>query len=83
MIFDAHVKCYNIQDTLYYIRTSKDFYERRGGLAYAKTVLRFKWHLFSKGDMSLIDFCVSGLGQALVCIMPNKLRKSFYKTFLR
>ena len=83
MIFDAKVKCYNIQETLYYIRISKDFYERRGGVVYAKTVLRFKWHLFRKGDMSFVDFCVSGLGQAFVCVLPNKLRKLFYMNFLR
>ena len=83
MIFDKKVKCYNIQETLYYIRIGKEFFERRGGITYAQTVLRFKWHLFKKGNMSFIDFCVSGLGQALVCILPNKLRNLFYMNFLR
>ena len=83
MIFDAKVKCYNIQECLYYIRTSEDFYERRGGKKYAKTVLRFKWHLFKKGHMSFIDFCVSGLGQAFVCVLPNKVRKLIYMKLLR
>ncbi|MDF2907931.1 MAG: putative glycosyltransferase [Herbinix sp.] len=83
MIFDAKVRCYNVQETLYYIRTSEDFYERRGGSKYAKTVLRFKWHLFQKGHMSLVDFCISGLGQAFVCVLPNKLRKAFYMKVLR
>lgn len=83
MVFDAKVKCYNIQEPLYYIRTSEDFFERRGGIAYAKTVLRFKWHLFRKGNMSFGDFCISGLGQAFVCVLPNNLRKSFYMKFLR
>lgn len=83
MIFDAKVKCYNIQECLYYIRTSEDFYERRGGIKYAKTALRFKWHLFKKRNMSFFDFCVSGLGQAFVCVLPNKLRKTFYMKVLR
>lgn len=83
MIFDAHVKCYNIQEALYYIRTSEDFYERRGGIPYAKTVLRFKWHLLKKRNISFVDFCISGFGQAFVCILPNKLRKVFYIKFLR
>lgn len=83
MIFDANIKCFNIQECLYYIRTSEDFYERRGGFKYAKTVLRFKWHLFRKKNMSLADFCISGIGQAAVCILPNKLREIFYMTFLR
>ncbi len=25
--------------------------------------------------MSLADFCISGLGQAFVCVLPNSLRK--------
>lgn len=83
MIFDANIKCFNIQECLYYIRTSEDFYERRGGFKYAKTVLRFKWHLLRKKNMSLADFCISGIGQAMVSILPNKLRKIFYMTFLR
>lgn len=83
MIFDEHIKCYNIQEPLYYIRISDDFYERRGGFKYAKTVLRFKWHLLKKGDMSLLDYCISGLGQAFVCVLPNKLRKAIYMKVLR
>lgn len=83
MIFDAKVKCYNIQECLYYIRTSEDFYERRGGVEYAKTVLRFKLNQFKKKHMSFMDFCISGLGQAFVCILPNKVRKMIYMKFLR
>lgn len=83
MVFDANVKCYNIQSPLYYIRTSEDFYARRGGLPYAKTVLRFKWNLFRKRNIALWDFFVSGFGQAFVCLLPNKLREKFYLKFLR
>lgn len=83
MIFDNKVKCYNMQESLYFVRISEDFYERRGGLKYANTVIRFKWHMFKKGYMSMIDFIISGFGQALVCILPNKLRKAFYMNILR
>ena len=83
MIFDANVRCFNIQEPLYYIRTSEDFYERRGGKKYAKTVLRFKQHLLKKGNISFVDFIISGVGQAFVCLLPNKLRKEFYLKFLR
>lgn len=83
MILEKKSNPYNIQECLYYIRTSEDFYKRRGGLKYARTVLKFKWVMFRKKHMSFIDFVVSGLGQAFVCIMPNTFRKWFYKTFLR
>lgn len=83
MVLEHHIKSYNIPESLYYIRTSEDFFKRRGGIKYAKTVLRFKWGQYKKGYMSLMDFCVSGLGQAFVCVLPNSLRKSFYMKFLR
>lgn len=83
MVLEYNVKSYNIQESLYYIRTSEDFFKRRGGLKYAKTVLRFKWGQFKKGHMSILDFCISGIGQAFVCILPNSLRKWFYLKFLR
>ena len=83
MVLEHHIKSYNIPESLYYIRTSEDFFKRRGGIKYAQTVLRFKWGQYRKGYMSLVDFCISGLGQAFVCVLPNSLRKSFYMKFLR
>lgn len=83
MVLEHHIKCYNIPESLYYIRTSEDFFKRRGGIRYAKTVLKFKWGQYKKGYMSLTDFCISGLGQVFVCVLPNSLRKSFYMNFLR
>lgn len=83
MVLEYNVRSYNIQENLYYIRTSEDFFKRRGGLKYAKTVLNFKWAQHKKGYMSLTDFCISGLGQAFVCILPNTLRKVVYLKLLR
>ena len=83
MVLEYHIKSYNIPEPLYYIRTSEDFFKRRGGIKYAKTVLKFKWRQYRKGYMSSMDFCISGLGQAFVCVLPNSLRKSFYMKFLR
>lgn len=83
MIFENGVKAFNIQENLYYIRTSEDFYRRRGGRKYAKTVLRFKLWMLKKGYMSIFDFLVSGGGQVLVCLLPNVVRKFFYLKFLR
>lgn len=83
MVLEHNVQSYNIQENLYYIRTSEDFFKRRGGMKYARTVLKFKWGQYKKGYMTLIDFCLSGLGQAFVCILPNYLRKVTYLRFLR
>ena len=83
MVFENNTKCYNIQEVLYYIRTGDEFFKRRGGMQYAKTSLRFRWDLYKKGNISLFDFCVSGLGQAIICVIPNKARKLFYLRILR
>ncbi len=83
MILEYGTKSYNIQESLYYIRTSEDFFKRRGGIKYAKTVLAFKWKQYKRGYMTIHDFCISGLGQAFVSILPNKMRVHFYMTFLR
>lgn len=83
MVLGYGMKAYNLQENLYYIRTSQDFYMRRGGFKYAKTALQFKANLLKEGYTSLSDFIISGVGQALVSIMPNKLRKKFYEKVLR
>lgn len=51
MVLEYHIKSYNIPEPLYYIRTSEDFFKRRGGIKYAKTVLKFKWGQYRKGYM--------------------------------
>lgn len=83
MTLEYDVKSYNIQKNLYYIRTSPDFYKRRGGIKYAKTALQFKAKLYKQGYMSIIDFFISGLGQSMVCLLPNSMRKVFYNKVLR
>ncbi len=83
MVLEQHIISCNIPEPLYFVRTSSDFFKRRGGIRYAKTALRFKWRQYKKGYMTMEDFCISGLGQAFVCILPNAFRKAFYLKFLR
>lgn len=83
IVIEHNVKCYNLQENLYYIRINDDFFKRRGGLEYLKTVVKFKWGQLKKGYMSIIDFLISAGGQAIICLLPNKLRKQFYLKFLR
>ncbi|MBQ3215315.1 MAG: glycosyltransferase [Oscillospiraceae bacterium] len=76
-------KIYNIQEKLVYMRVSADFYKRRGGWNYAKTSLKLKKEFYDCGFYSKKDFLISGVGNAIVCLLPNGLRKLFYKKFLR
>ena len=75
--------CHNIQENLLQIRVSGDFFRRRGGVPYIKSMCRVKWQLVKLGVSSKLDFLISAGGQIIVCAMPNSMRETFYKTFLR
>lgn len=83
MVLEHNAKCYNIPEALYYIRVNSDFYKRRGGFKYLCTVLEFKNLQRKKGYMSTMDFIISAGGQAVVCLLPNNLRRWFYLKYLR
>lgn len=83
MVIENNCYSYNIQEGLYYMRINSDFYRRRGGFSYLKTIVCFKFAQYRKKYMSLTDFIISAGGQAFVCLMPNSLRKKFYLHFLR
>lgn len=75
--------CHNIQEDLLQVRVSEDFYKRRGGIPYLKSMCLVKWELVRLGLSSKLDFLISAGGQILVCAMPNAMREAFYMTFLR
>ena len=76
-------KIYNFQEILVYMRVSADFYKRRGGWKYAKMTLKLKKEFYDHGFYSKKDFLISGVGNAMGCLLPNGLREVFYKKFLR
>lgn len=76
-------KLYNIQENLVYMRVSPDFYKRRGGIKLAKLNLKLKKEFWDCGFYSFSDFIISGIGNFVVCILPNKLRKIIYCKILR
>lgn len=76
-------KCYNIQEPLVYVRVGKDFFKRRGGIKYMKTILKFKNEQLKIGYFSFIDYLKSTIPHIVVCLMPNSLRDYVYRNFLR
>ena len=69
----------NLPDVLLYMRAPVDMYLRRGGIAYAKDMLRFHWRMHENGWTSFVEFSTGALPHALVCIMPNNMRGMIYK----
>lgn len=82
-ILKSGAKCYNIQESLVYMRVNPDFYQRRGGLQYLKKTLRFKNHSLKEGYYNFGEYLVATVPHAIVCIMPNWTRKLIYQKFLR
>lgn len=74
---------YNIQETLLYMRSGSSMYKRRAGWKYLKTMLNFRWQLKTMGFSSWNDFFISGVGQIISCLLPNKCRQCLYRVVLR
>ena len=75
--------CYNFKDILVYMRISDDFYKRRGGSKYLKSMLKFKKEQYKKGFFSRKDYLISSGAHIFMCIIPNRCRNILYKKFLR
>lgn len=76
-------KCYNIQEPLTYMRIGKDFYKRRGGIKYLKSIMKFKTEQLKTGYFSFSDYIKSSAPHVVVCLLPNSARDYIYRNFLR
>lgn len=76
-------ECYNIQEFLTFMRISSDFYKRRGGLKYLKSIYKFKIEQYKIGYITYFEFLKSFLPHAIVCLIPNNMRDFVYKKMLR
>ena len=78
-VLSAGGRGYNIPEPVLFMRTSEDFYVRRGGLAYAREVLRFRWEMYARGWSGPWDFLAGAVLQTAVCLSPNWVRKAVYR----
>ncbi|HFI0686300.1 TPA: glycosyltransferase [Streptococcus suis] len=76
-------KCYNIQEPLVYMRISDDFFKRRGGWKYLKSILKFKNEQLLNGYFTPFQYLKSTVPHIVVSILPNNLRDWIYKNTLR
>ncbi|MCF0143050.1 MAG: glycosyltransferase, partial [Parasporobacterium sp.] len=72
-------KAANLRDVLLYMRTPADMYKRRGGKKYADDMLRFHKWLKSTGYTNQMTYLTGAVPHAVVCVLPNGLRKLVYK----
>lgn len=77
-LLQAGYQSANCEDILLLMRTPADMYKRRGGTAYTKNMLKFHWWMCKEGWSSIGDFCTGAIPHAVVCILPNGVRRGVY-----
>lgn len=68
-------KFYNVQEVLYYVRTTPEQMNRRSGLEYLKTELSFFKEFRKMGFFTTKDYLVNCAMRIVVRLMPNSLRQ--------
>lgn len=69
----------NLQTPLLLMRTPAEMYLRRGGAKYAKDLLAFYRWLKQTRWIGMKELLFSALPHAMVCVLPNGVRKFIYK----
>lgn len=82
-VLEKGYEAYNIQENLVYMRVSKDFYKRRGGIKYCKAIVKFKKELYKKGYMTYGKYFKTKYATIIVSLMPGFVREFIYKKLLR
>ncbi|MDY6354699.1 MAG: glycosyltransferase [Lachnospiraceae bacterium] len=73
----------NIQDVLLYCRADNGLFERRGGIKYLCQDIRFQQFMLRNHFIGAGEFVFNCIVRALVRLLPNGLRRWFYRTFFR
>lgn len=68
----------NIPETILYMRSGEEMYKRRGGMLYAKELLRFHSWMKDNNWITWKHFVCGAIPHAVVCGMPNQMRKRIY-----
>lgn len=76
-------QCHNIQEILVYMRISDDFYKRRGGLKYLKSIKKFKKEQLANKYFTKNQYYKSIIPHVIVCLLPNSTRDFVYRSLLR
>ena len=70
---------HNLKEPVLYMRTPADIYRRRGGVQYARDMIRFHRWLRKTGWSSLKDYMTGAIPHFVVCILPSGMRRIVYR----
>lgn len=82
-LIQSNCICANLDEYLFAVRVSADFYKRRSGLKYVKSINNLMKRNFSNGFFNFKDYIKNIIIRSVVYLMPNGLRKFIYSKFLR
>lgn len=74
---------YNLQKELLHMRVGNGMYERRGGLLYVKSIVRFQKYMREIHYIGNFRFVCNCAIRIFMSIVPKYLRECFYRWFLR
>jgi glycosyltransferase involved in cell wall biosynthesis len=82
-LVSAGARLHAIQQPLIHVRVTRHQRERRGGWPYVVRDARFRWSLYRRGDISLLNCCVSTLVYASFRLAPVSVKHFLYSTVRR
>lgn len=75
--------CANVDEYLTGVRISNDFFKRRSGLKYVKSINNLMKRNMKNGFFTFKDYIKNMFIRSIVYLVPNNLRSFIYKKFLR
>ena len=72
-------KFYNVQEVLYYVRTTEEQLQRRGGLSYLKNELKYLREFYDMGFYTKKDLFVNANIRIAARLMPQGMRSFVFK----
>lgn len=76
-------KCANLDEYLFAVRISDDFFKRRGGIKYVSSINNLMKRNMKNGFFTKKDYIKNIAVRSTVYLMPNNLRSFVYTKFLR
>lgn len=73
-----NAKFYNLQDYVYYIRSSTSQFGRRGGFKYLINELQAQWRFKYIGFINLFEFIRNCIIRIVIRLIPNNFRRKVY-----
>lgn len=70
---------YNIQEPLYYVRTSREQISRRGGFKYAKNEIKIFYYFYRLRFYSFANLAINVISHSMIRVLPISIREKILR----